>query len=213
MSVEMTADAPVGIAETRRDQMFPALTACDIARIRRFGSVQHYARGDCLFSAGEPGPGMFVVLEGTVAITQRDGLGRVVPIGHQGPRPVPRRNRAALRAALPWSTAMREEDVETLLVPPEQLRALIIAEADLGERLVRAHDPAPRGADRIGQQRAGADRPAAIAPTCCGLQNFLRRNGHPYQVVDATQDSDAARPAGAVSRARNCWSSAPTARC
>lgn len=40
-----------------------------------------------------------------------------------------------------------EEDVETLLVAPGQLRALIIAEADLGERLVRALIFAPRGAE------------------------------------------------------------------
>ena len=40
-----------------------------------------------------------------------------------------------------------EEDVETLLVAPGQLRALITAEVDLGERLVRALLFAPLGAD------------------------------------------------------------------
>ena len=41
--------------ETRRHQMFPVLSHADIDRMRRFGTVQRYARGDCMFRAGEPG--------------------------------------------------------------------------------------------------------------------------------------------------------------
>ena len=69
----------------RRDQMFPQLTDADIARIRRFGEVRRYARGERLFAAGEPAAGMFVVLKGTVAVSLRDGLGHVVPIAKEGP--------------------------------------------------------------------------------------------------------------------------------
>ena len=122
---------------TRRHQMFPALTDAEIARIKRFGTVQRYPRGARLFAAGEPGPGMFVVLKGSVSITQRDGLGRVVPIAQQG-----RGQFLAEVAQLSGGYALvdgdAQDDVEALLVPSEQLRALIIAEADLGERIVRA---------------------------------------------------------------------------
>lgn len=176
--------------ETRRHQMFPVLSAQDIGRIRRFGSVRRYARGDCLFRAGEPGPGMFVVLEGVVAITQRDGLGHVVPIERQGPG-----HFLAEIAQLSGRPALvdghAEEDVETLLVPPDQLRALIIAEADLGERLVRAMI-----LRRVALIESGASGPVLIGPPQSAgllrLQNFLGRNGYPYHVVDATQDADAA---------------------
>ncbi|MDM0068954.1 FAD-dependent oxidoreductase [Variovorax sp. J31P207] len=176
--------------ETRRHQMFPVLSAQDIGRIRRFGSVRRYARGDCLFRAGEPGPGMFVVLEGVVAITQRDGLGRVVPIEHQGPG-----HFLAEIAQLSGRPALvdghAEADVETLLVPPDQLRALIIAEADLGERLVRAMI-----LRRVALIESGASGPVLIGPPQSAgvlrLQNFLGRNGYPYHVVDVTQDADAA---------------------
>src|SRR4030095_6899463 len=113
--------------ETRRHQMFPTLSSVDIARVCRFGSVRHYARGDCLFRAGEPGPGMFVVLKGIVALTQRDGLRRVVPIERQGPGQF-----LAEVAQLSGRPALvdghAEDEVETLLVPPDRLRALIIAE-------------------------------------------------------------------------------------
>src|SRR6185295_10046775 len=69
----------------RREQMFPQLPDADIARIRRFGEVRRYTRGERLFAAGEPAAGMFVVLKGTVAVSLRDGLGRVVPIAKEGP--------------------------------------------------------------------------------------------------------------------------------
>jgi len=65
--------------------MFPLLSGAELARVRRFGSVQRFRAGDLLFSAGQASPGMFVVLEGAIAICQRDGLGNVVPIVRQGP--------------------------------------------------------------------------------------------------------------------------------
>jgi thioredoxin reductase (NADPH) len=176
--------------ETRRHQMFPMLSEGDIGRIRRFGSVQRFAPGGCLFRAGTPGGGMFVLLKGTVAITQRDGLGHVVPIERQGPGQF-----LAEIAQLSGRPAMvdghAEDEVEALLVPPDQLRALIIAEADLGERLVRALI-----LRRVALIESGASGPVLIGPPDTAdtrrLQNFLSRNGHPFQVVDATRDADAA---------------------
>ena len=174
---------------SRRHQMFPVLTEPEIARIRRFGTVHRYERGARLFAAGEPGPGMFVVLKGVVAISQRDGLGHVVPIVRQG-----RGEFSAEVAQLSGRHALvdgyAEEDVEAILVPPSQLRALIIAEADLGERIVRALI-----LRRVGLIESGASGPVLIgepeSPELLRLQTFLRRNGHPHQVLDAA-DADAA---------------------
>ena len=51
----------------------------------RFGEVRHYKDGETLFETGKPGPGMFVILSGHVAITQRDGLGHITPVIDQSP--------------------------------------------------------------------------------------------------------------------------------
>ena len=69
----------------RFEQTFPTLTPQEIARMRRFSAERNYKNGERLFETGKPGPGMFVVLSGHVAITQRDGFGRVTPIIDQGP--------------------------------------------------------------------------------------------------------------------------------
>ncbi|MGY3653168.1 hypothetical protein ACVWW2_008459 [Bradyrhizobium sp. LM4.3] len=91
---------------TRPEQTFPALTSAEIERVRQFGEVRLYADGEFLFETGKPGPGMFVVLKGHVAITQRDGLGHVTPLIDQGP---PGGNSwpssASSRAGRRWSTA------------------------------------------------------------------------------------------------------------
>src|SRR2546423_2256190 len=182
-------DAPSELL-SRRHQMFPVLTDAEIARIRRFGTTRHYARGERLFTVGEKGRGMFVVLKGLVSITQRDGLGTVVPIVRQGPGNfLAEVGTLSGRPALVDGTA--EEDVEALLVEPGQLRALIIAEADLGERMVRAlilRRVALIEAGHTGPVLMGQPESADILR----LQNFLRRNGQPHHVVDAGRDAGAA---------------------
>jgi thioredoxin reductase (NADPH) len=186
---EIPDDLPPAVA-SRWHQMFPVLTDPEIARISRFGTIRRYERGARLFAAGEPGPGMFVVLKGVMAINQRDGLGHVVPIVRQGPGEFSGEV-ASLSGGYALVDGYAEEDVETLLVPPSQLRALIIAEADLGERIVRALI-----LRRVGLIESGASGPVLIgrpeSPELQRLQSFLSRNGRPHQVIDAAQAGDAA---------------------
>jgi len=187
--VTMADDAPSELL-SRRHQMFPILAPAEIARIHRFGTLRRYRRGDTLFAAGEPSPGMFVLLQGTVAMNQRDGLGHVVPIVRQGPGQFTAEV-GTLSGRPSLVDALADDDVQALLVTPSQLRALIIAEADLGERLVRAL--ILRRVALIESEHSG---PAIIgrpqSPDVLRLQNFLRRNGHPHHVVDASQDAVAA---------------------
>src|ERR1700685_1025580 len=128
--------APVASAFPRHEQTFPTLTPQEIARMRRFGELGNYGDGDRLFETGKPGPGMFVVLSGHVAITQRDGLGHVTPVIDQGPGQfLAEIGQLSGRIALVDGHA--EGDVETLLIAPERLRALLVAAAELGERIMR----------------------------------------------------------------------------
>jgi len=174
----------------RHEQTFPTLTAHEIDRMRRFGEVRTYKDGEALFETGKPGPGMFVLLSGHIAITQRDGLGRVTPVIDQGPGQfLAEIGQLSGRAAL--VDGHSEGDVETLLIPPDKLRALLVAEADLGERIMRALI-----LRRVSLIQGGVGGPVLIGPASLGdmarLQNFLARNGQPHHVLDPAADKDAA---------------------
>src|SRR3954464_9405072 len=174
----------------RHEQTFPALTAPEIARMRRFGGMRSYKHGEKLFETGKPGPGMFVILSGHVAITQRDGLGHVTPVIDQGPGQfMAELGQLSGRIALVDATA--EGDVETLLIPPERLRALLVAEADLGERIMRALI-----LRRVSLIQGGVGGPVLIGSSSSRdvirLQGFLTRNGYPHHLLDPVSDKDAA---------------------
>ncbi len=173
----------------RHAQTFPSLTPREIDRIRRFGTLRRYRPGEAMFVTGEPSPGMFVILSGHVAITQHDGLGHVAPVVEQGPGQF-----MAEVGTLSGQPALvdghAEDEVEALLVPPEKLRALLIAEAELGERIMRALI-----LRRVALIGSGAGGPVFIgpanSPAIARLENFLDRNGHPHHVLDPATDAEA----------------------
>jgi thioredoxin reductase (NADPH) len=188
---------------TRPEQTFPELTAGEIARMRRFGEIRKYSNGERLFETGKPGPGMFVVLSGHVAITQRDGLGHVTPVIDQGPGQfLAEIGQLSGRVALVDGHA--EGDVETLLIPPDKLRALLVAEADLGERIMRALI-----LRRVNLIQGGVGGPVLIGPSnstgVVRLQGFLTRNGFPHHLLDPEKDHDAAELIARYSPSPSEW--------
>lgn len=194
--------APVA-AFPRLEQTFPALTPQEIGRMRRFGEIATYRHGERLFETGKPGPGMFVVLSGHVAITQRDGLGHVTPVIDQGPGQfLAEIGQLSGRVALVDGHA--EGDVETLLIPPERLRALLVAEADLGERIMRALI-----LRRVNLIQGGVGGPVLIGPSNSSgvirLQSFLTRNGFPHHLLDPERDHDAAELIARYSPSPSDW--------
>jgi len=187
----------------RYEQTFPALTPQEIERMRHFGEIRTFKDGERLFETGKPGPGMFVVLSGHVAITQRDGLGHVTPVIDQGPGQfLAEIGQLSGRVALVDGHA--EGDIETLLIPPNRLRALLVAEAVLGERIMRALI-----LRRVNLIQGGVGGPVLIGPSnsasVAGLQNFLTRNGFPHHLLDPVRDHDAAELIARYSPSPDDW--------
>jgi thioredoxin reductase (NADPH) len=177
------------ILETRRHQLFPILEPAEIARVRRFGKLQSYATGEMLAKIGELSLGLSVILTGHVDVTYLDPSGGRRPIVRYEPGSF-MGELAQLSGRPSFVDARAEEPVEALIIPPEQLRALLVAEAELGERIMRALI-----LRRMAILEAGAGGPVIVGRAENGdvlrLQGFLRRNGHPYQRLDPQIDADA----------------------
>lgn len=187
-SVSGGEEAPFSPLQTRAHQMFPLLTESEVERMRRFGTIERWKAGEAMFTMGDVGKGMVVVLKGLVRINRRDALGHVHLIIDQPPGQF-----LAEIAQLSGKPCLVDgyalEDVEGIVIPPEQLRALIIAEAELGERIMRALI-----LRRVGLIEKGSG-PVLLGKSTDGkliaLQGFLRRNGYPHTVIDACADPDA----------------------
>ena len=176
--------------DTRREQMFPKLDPPEIDRLRRFGLVRRYAAGEALFVTGEAAPGMFVLIKGSVRVTRRDPLGHSAPILEQGPGEfVAEIGQLSGQPALVDVHAI--DHVEALLISPEKLRALMIEEPEIGERIMRALI-----LRRVALIEASAGGPVLIGPEShpdvVRLQGFLARNAYPHQLLDPTRDRNAA---------------------
>ncbi len=181
--------ATASIIETRRDQMFPTLEGAEIERVRRFGEVCSYAPGEALTTVGHVARGFTVILAGHVEMTQRGEAGQRTLIVTHGPGQfMGELAQLAGRPSLVDGIAI--EPVEALIIPPDRLRALLIAEAELGERIMRALI-----LRRVGLLQTGAGGPVIVGRAENGdvlrLQGFLRRNGHPHTQLDPETDTEA----------------------
>jgi thioredoxin reductase (NADPH) len=177
------------VIERRRDQVFPDLEPLEIERVRRFGDVRSFAKGDALFSAGKVGPGLVVILAGGVDVTRRGQSGQQELIVTHGPGQfLGELAQMAGRPSLANATA--REPVQALMIGPDRLRALLIAEAELGERIMRALI-----LRRMGLLESGAGGPIIVGRAENGdvlrLQGFLRRNSHPQQLLNPDTDAEA----------------------
>ncbi len=177
------------IIDTRRDQMFPNLETSEIERVRRFGEVQSIGAGEALASVGNVGHGLSIILSGEVEVTQHERSGRGAPIVIHGSGAF--LGELAQLAGRPSLVDARARGpVQALIISPDRLRALLIAEAELGERIMRALI-----LRRVGLLETGAGGPVIIGRAESGdvlrLENFLRRNGHPHQTLNAVTDPEA----------------------
>ena len=183
------AEAHRSVIETRYAQMFPTLAPADIERLRRFGESRRYAAGEYLSKTGEIGAGLFVILSGHVEVSQRDELGRRQSIVDHGPGQF-----SAELAQLSDRPALVDVvatgDVDAILVPSNRLRDVLVEEAELGERIMRAMI-----LRRIGLLETGGGGPVILGRAdnrdVLRLEGFLTRNGQPHRLLDPDGDAEA----------------------
>ena len=174
------------LIEARREQMFPVLEPDEIERLARFGERRSYRAGKRMVASGEVAPGAFVILKGRVDVTRRGTEGRPELIFAHGPGSFQGElTQLSGRPSLVDVDAI--EAVEAFVIPPRRLRDLMVEEAELGERIMRALI-----LRRVGLLEIGAGGPIIVGSADNGdvlrLEGFLTRNGHPHQRFDPKAD-------------------------
>jgi thioredoxin reductase (NADPH) len=173
----------------RLAQAFPILDSAEMARMHRFGKRCRFADGERVVETGKMSRGIYVVLSGRIRVTGRDGRGHDLDVIEHEPGSFSGElSQLSRRPSLVDGIAVGETD--TLEIDAEQLHMLLMAEAALGEKIMRAMI-----LRRVALIESGAGGPvligAAVSPDVVRLSGFLSRNGIPYRLLDSATDADA----------------------
>jgi thioredoxin reductase (NADPH) len=181
------AETPTSTIETRRAQMFPTLRQAEIDRLRRFGEVQRYGEKDVIVRAGEETHGLYIILSGEVRIAPHEAHRQGETIVTHGPGSF-MGELAQLSGRPSLVDAIVLSDVEAIVISPARLRDVMVAEAEIGEKIMRALI-----LRRVGLLEQGVGGPVIVGRAddrdVLRLENFLGRNGHPHQRLDPDSDS------------------------
>jgi thioredoxin reductase (NADPH) len=171
--------------DTRREQMMPVLECAAIRRLERFGELRHYKSGELAVRAGQPAEGLMLLLQGHLRMMPKGKPEETIVV--HGPGEI-QGELAQLSGRPSLVDGRAEDDVEVVLIPPPRLRNLMVEEAELGERIMRALI-----LRRVGLLQQNIGGPIIIGRAddrdVLRLENFLRRNGHPHQYLDPDTDA------------------------
>ena len=168
---------------------YPRLTDEQIMLLSRYGERKRLAKGSMLFCEGDRDCGLFVVLDGRVAVVQEDdpeGESRVIAVHGPG-RFVG--DLSMLTGQAVYVTAVAQTDVEVLEIPFDRLKEAVTQDQALGDLILRAfilrrniHAHLGAGLRIIGSRYSADTR---------RLRDFASRNRIPYRWEDLEEDPEA----------------------
>jgi thioredoxin reductase (NADPH) len=175
--------------ESRREQMFPKLTAQQIARLERHGRKIRTTAGQVLSEAGEGHRDLYVVLSGSLEIV-RPGLQGELPITVEVAGDFTG-EMSTLRGLAGFTRVAVREAGEVLAIGESELRTLVQTDSEIMEIFMRAFILRRMGliaADQSGDViLVGSMHSSATVR----LVQFLTRNTYPFAMRDVDSDTDA----------------------
>ncbi len=174
------------LLEDRLAQIVPTLTPAQIQFALRFasGPERRFAPDEKLLDVGDRDMAVWLVVEGGIVASRRDGLGREGIFATGGPGQFSGEvSDLAGHASLAMVCAGPNGCTAYPFDLPH-LRALLISSADIGELMMRAfilRRAALLEGDSVGSVILGE----AGSPATVGLRGLLTRNSYPHSLIDA----------------------------
>ncbi len=182
----------MSVLETRGHQLFPVLDAAQMDAAKRFasGPARDFAPGEIVFDVGERNVPVWLVIKGAIDVVRRDALNPDVPITTLGAGQFSGEVNELAGAKTIACGRASSEGCTAVPFDAAHVRALMVGSAEIGEIMMRAFI-----LRRVGLIETGGAGSVLIGipnmPDLIRLEGFLRRNGYPYTVLDATNDADA----------------------
>jgi thioredoxin reductase (NADPH) len=176
------------LLRTRRDQMFPKLTAAQIARLEHHGERRQTQAGEILYQPGDRPSKFFVVISGDIElyVSQRGGFElfyTLLPGDFTG-------EMSALRGSAGMVRARVGQGGTLIAIDIERLRLIVQTDANLSELFMRAFI-----LRRMGLLSEHSCDVVLIgsghSADTLRLNEFLTRNGIPFAMFDVATDVDA----------------------
>lgn len=170
----------------RADQIFPTLTAAQIARLAAHGHLRRVEAGEVLLEAGEKIARFFVVTAGRIEAVRQTPAGEEL-VAVEGPGQFSGEVNM-LSGRRGFVTFRATEAGEVIEVGREELLTLVQTDSELSDILMRAFilRRASLIAHGVGDVVLVG---SAHSSGTLRIKEFLTRNGHPYTYIDLDTDS------------------------
>src|SRR5882672_8764243 len=181
--------APRGtLPNARREQMFPKLSARQIARLEAHGQHIELRAGEILAQPGDRHLSLLVVLSGSIEIVQVGLAGEQLAVLHEAGSFSG--ELSTLRSAGSLVRMRVHSDGTALSISDSDLRAVIQADSELSELFMRAFI-----LRRVGLITSASGDVVLLGSaggaSTLRLQQFLTRNTFPFVSLDVTSDAAA----------------------
>jgi thioredoxin reductase (NADPH) len=178
----------LAVTVSRPDRVFPTLTPEQVSRVAAHGRRRSTRHGEVLVDVGDTIVPLFVVLSGEIQAVRPTDKAETLIVSHRAGQFSGEANMITGRRAL--GRLRVSEPGEVLQLDREQFLALIQADAELSEILMRAF--ILRRLELIAHDMGdvvviGSSHSAGTLR----VKEFLTRNGHPFHYVDLDRDQGA----------------------
>jgi thioredoxin reductase (NADPH) len=169
----------------RKAQMFPQLTAAQMARLEALGTHNRISKGEILMEPGDRNRPMLVVLSGSIEVVQTGMNGEVLVVVHTAGSFTG--EMSTLQGIGSLVRARVRDAGEVLAITEDRLRTIIQTDTELSELFMRAFI-----LRRVGLIASQAGDVILLGSSFSAgtlrLQQFLTRNSFPYVNLDVNTD-------------------------